>query len=144
MSNLRSETENGILKELYVHLCLNNIIRWMMAEAAEADQRPVDLQFKASKRLAMNASARMAQATPRNRAGIYQQLLTEIRQQRIQVRPDRSYPRRKNEKYGRNKGNGVKVLPSRISDEEVAAGPLAGVVTLEVNRMTGKLQPMII
>ena len=51
LSNLRSHTPQGILKEVFVQLTLNNAIRAMQAEALPFDGKPITLQFLDTKRL---------------------------------------------------------------------------------------------
>jgi hypothetical protein len=114
ISNLRSKSPEGILKEVFVQLTLNNVLRWMMADATPPPGQPVDLKFRACKRLVMAEISRMAQAPLSDLLPWYESLKLEIAQRRILVRPGRSYPRRKNEAQGRNKGHGKIIPPAKL------------------------------
>lgn len=113
MSNLRCKSPQGILKEVLVQMTLNNAIRWIMAEAAGVEHRPVDLQFLASKRMILAAIPAMAAAQTATLPHIYRELLASIAQLIILVRPDRKYPRRFDE-LPRNKGHGKFVIPAKL------------------------------
>jgi hypothetical protein len=55
MANLRSTTVQGIFKEVYVQLTINNVLRWLMSKSAQlCNCRPVDLKFLECKRLLMS------------------------------------------------------------------------------------------
>ena len=120
MSNFRSTTVQGIFKEVYVQLTINNVLRWLMSEAAElSDCRPVDLKFLECKRLLMSYICVMSTAPLELLPNIYSALIQNLSEQKILVRPGRSYWR----KYGNkahNKGNGKYILPARILEEERA------------------------
>jgi len=94
ISNLRSKSPNGILKEVFVQLTLNNIVRWIMTEAAGESRRPVELQFLKSKRLILAAVAPMTTAPVEWLPFMYKHLLREVARSVIVVRPGRAYPRR--------------------------------------------------
>lgn len=113
ISNLRSKTPAGILKEVLVQLTLNNVIRWIMADAAGEQRRPVDLKFLESKRLILAAARAMATARTEHLPGIYRCLLEAIGDELILVRPGRSYPRTFDERP-RNKGHGKRATPARL------------------------------
>lgn len=119
ISNLRSQSKRGVLKEVFVQLTLNNLIRWLMTEAAPAGQRPVELQFLESKRLIAAATQRMAIAPIGQLRAIYGELLSEIGRCRIRVRPGRSYPR-KHDLKPRNKGKGIHAQPARLLQTTVS------------------------
>lgn len=94
LQNLRSQTPRGILKEVYAHLLLSNLVRWVMTESAEGtDKTPVDFSFTSSLTLVRNAVASMVRATPLQLAALYQRLLEDVRDVPIRKRPGRSYPR---------------------------------------------------
>ena len=123
LSNLRSKSEEQLLKETYVQITLNNAVRWVMAEAGDASTPPVFLQFLESKRLIIAASGRMAVAGPSGIPRIYAQLLQEVAACRILIRRHRSFPRRKGDGKGKNKGNGTVTKPNRVPigpDTEIA------------------------
>lgn len=121
MSNLRSTTVQGIFKEVYVQLTINNVLRWLMSEAAErSDCRPVDLKFLDCKRLLMSYVCAMSTAPLELLPTLYNSLIENMSSRKIQVRPRRSYPRKHDDKP-RNKGNGKYALPARVAEEGAAA-----------------------
>ena len=121
MSNLRSTTVRGIFKEVYVQLTINNVLRWLMSEAAELSHcRPVDLKFLECKRLLMSDVCVMSTAPLELLPHIYRTLIQNLSEQKIRVRPGRSYPREHDDKP-RNKGNGKYALPARVAEEGAAA-----------------------
>lgn len=114
MSEFRSHTIRGIFKEVYVQLILNNVLRWLMSESCQGpDERPVDLKYLECKRLLLSYADAMAHAPVYQLPLIYTHLVTEIAEQKILVRPNRSYPRKHDNKI-RWKGNGKFVPPARI------------------------------
>ena len=115
LANLRSVTVRGIFKEIYTQLTINNVVRWLMSEAAEtAKCRPVDLQFLECRRLIMSYANAMSTTRTEILPPIYRLLIKDISKRKILVRPDRSYPR-KNDNRPRNKGNGYYVPPAKLS-----------------------------
>jgi len=115
LNNLRSKSNAGVLKEVLVQLTLNNAIRWIMADAADAaGLRPVDLKFLDAKRLILANVPVMAAAPPEQLPGIYRQLLADIAGHTILVRPGRSYPR-KFDQRPRHKGHGKIAPPARLA-----------------------------
>jgi hypothetical protein len=124
LSNLRSHTAAGLLKEVLVQLTVNNAVRWMMAEAVSqtatsAPDRPVDLRFLDAKRAILASLPAMAAAPPWALMALYQELLRTIAQQRILVRPGRSYPRRWDGRV-RHKGHGRVAQPAKTTPQEKA------------------------
>lgn len=117
LGNLRSHSARGLLKEVLVQLTINNAVRWIMAEATDPADRPVDLQFLHAKRLIVAAVATMVRADPVRQVSLYRELLAAIRQHRIRVRPGRSYPRRWDTR-GRPKGHGRVARPARLASPE--------------------------
>ena len=113
VSNLRSRKPEGILKEVLVQLTLNNVIRWMMAEAGGTERRPVDLKFLEAKRLILAAIPAMAAARTEQLPFLYRALLKDIAREVILVRPGRSYPRRF-DGQPRNKGHGKAAQPAKL------------------------------
>jgi hypothetical protein len=113
MSNLRSTKPAGILKEVLVQLTLNNVIRWMMAQAGGTEHRPVDLKFLEAKRLILAAIPAMVAARTEQLPALYRDLLGAIGQEVILVRPGRSYPRRGKD-GPRNKGHGKTARSARL------------------------------
>lgn len=92
-----------------------------MSEAAELSHcRPVDLKFLECKRLLMSDVCVMSTAPLELLPHIYRTLIRNLSEQKIRVRPGRSYPRKHDDKP-RNKGNGKYALPARIAEEGAAA-----------------------
>ena len=126
VGNLRSLTRDGILKEIFVQLTLNNLVRWTQAEAVKAPLRPVDLQFLACKRLLIAAIYPLAHALANDDVHgsvvVHEQLLRAMAAKRILVRPGRSYPRR-HDTVPRDKGNGKFAQPRRLPQSEGSEVP---------------------
>jgi hypothetical protein len=112
LSNLRSHSAAGLLKEALAQRTLNNVIRWIMAEAAPS-LRPVDLKFLEVKRLVPASLPAMATAPTVVLPSLYQDLLQSIARQRIRVRPGRSCPRQWDVR-SRPKGHGKTAKPARL------------------------------
>ena len=124
LSNLRSHSPQGILKEVFVQLILNNAIRAMQAEALPFDEKPITLQFLDTKRLVIAEIPAMAMAPIEQLPSIYANLLRAIARQKILVRPGRSYPRKYDGK-ARNKGHGRLIPSARLPNPiEVARCPV--------------------
>lgn len=117
LSNLRSETAAGLLKEVFVQLTVNNAVRWMMAEACGPDDRPVDLKFLDAKRVILACVPVMTAAPAWALMELYQDLLATLVSQRILVRPGRSYSRRWDRRT-RPKGHGRVAQPARTPSQE--------------------------
>ncbi len=118
LSNLRSTTIRGIFKEVYVQLILNNVVRWLMSEEANsAACRPVDLKFLECRRLIISYAQAMNAAPIELLPHLYRALIMDISQETILVRPNRSYPR-KNDNKPKNKGNGYYVKPAKLTKDE--------------------------
>jgi hypothetical protein len=113
LSNLRSHKAAGLLKEVLVQLTINNVVRWIMAEAAQPTLRPVDLKFLEAKRLILASLPPMAAAPTALLPALYRALVQQIARQRIRVRPGRSYPR-KWDARSRPKGHGKTAKPARL------------------------------
>ncbi|HEY3325041.1 MAG TPA: IS4 family transposase [Planctomycetota bacterium] len=122
LSNLRSHSVQGICKEVFVQLTLNNTVRALQAEALPLDGKPLRLKFLDTKRLVVAAIPTMAQAPIQQLPVIYAHLLRKIATLVIDVRPGRSYPRRGDGKP-KNKGGGRMVQPARLPN---AAGATLG------------------
>ncbi len=113
IQNLRSHTPAGVLKEVYAHLLLSTLVRWVMTDAVQGlELHPVDLSYLTALTHVQNASLHMLRVNPRRLPEIYQQLLRDIRRARIRKRPGRSYPRRLDKP--RNRGNGYSQQPARL------------------------------
>ena len=114
IQNLRSHTPIGILKEIHAHLLLSNLVRWVMTDATEgSSDTPVDLSFTTALTHIENALLIMRRARVPQLAGLYQQLLDDVRSSPIRKRPGRSYPRPNDGKV-KNRGHGKRQLPARI------------------------------
>jgi len=125
LCNLRSHHLRGLLKEVLVQLTVNNVARWIMAEASGHPVRPVDLSFLEAKRRIVCTATVMAAAATEALPRLYRTLLAEIGREVILVRPGRSYPRR-HDTQPRNKGHGEVALPARVTpsqkeDQDMAA-----------------------
>ncbi len=115
IQNLRSHTPAGVIKEIYAHLLLSNLIRWVMTEAVEGTElHPIDLSYLAALTHIKNALLQMLRVDPRWVSAIYQQLLADVRRERIRKRPGRSYPRRSDQP--RNRGSGHVQQPARLPE----------------------------
>ena len=113
LSNLRSHSATGLLKEVLVQLTTNNVIRWVMAQAAAPPLCPVRLKFLEAKRLILAFVPAMTAAPACLLPELYRELLREIGQRRILVRPGRSYAR-KWDARGRPKGHGKTAAPAKL------------------------------
>jgi hypothetical protein len=120
MSNFRSTTVRGIFKEVYVQLTINNVLRWLMSEAARlSDCRAVDLKFLECRRLVASYVCVMSAAQLELLPEIHRELLYNLSKQKILVRPGRSYRRKYDDKI-RCKGKGKYVLPAKVLEDKRA------------------------
>jgi len=114
IENLRSHTPLGLRKEIYSHLLLSNLVRWVMTEATQGtDLRPVQLSFAQAVTFIANALRSMAALHGPALRRAYLALLAAIRAATILQRPHRSYPRRGD--TTKDKGHGKCTLPARLS-----------------------------
>ena len=115
IQNLRSHTPVGVIKEIYAHLLLSNLVRWVMTEAVQnTELQPVDLSYLTALTHINNALLRMIRIDPWRLSAVYEQLLLDVRRAQIRKRPGRSYPRRSDQP--RNRGNGYVQQPARLSE----------------------------
>jgi hypothetical protein len=114
LSNLRSHSATGLLKEVLVQLTVNNAVRWVMAEAAPPPTCPVHLKFLESKRLILASVAVMTAAPVHLLPELYKDLLREIARQHILIRPGRSYERTWDAR-SRPKGHGKVAIPAKLA-----------------------------
>ena len=115
IQNLRSLTPAGVAKEAYAQLLLYNLVRYAMTEAAAGTNRtPVEYSFSAAVEAVNSALLQLSQQRAAALEEVYRQMLLEIRQAPVRIRPDHSYPRRREGK--RNKGHGKYILPARLEN----------------------------
>lgn len=113
IQNLRSQTPAGVIKEVYAHLLLSNMIRWLMTDAVQGTGlHPIDLSYVTALTHVKNALLQMLRADVGRIQLIYHWLLQEVRNARIRKRAGRSYPRRSDKP--RNRGNGHVQQSARI------------------------------
>ncbi len=80
IQNLRSHTPAGVFKEIYAHLLLSNLVRWVMTDAVEGTElHPIDLSYLAALTQIKNALLQMSRVDSRRLSAIYQQLLADVR-----------------------------------------------------------------
>jgi len=94
MEMLRCKTPDMLHKELWGQFLAYNLLRTVLAQAAEAHQRePWQISFKGALQT-LNAFAMVLDYTPLEcRADIYRELLAAIAEHRVGDRPDRYEPR---------------------------------------------------
>jgi len=94
MDILRCKTPDMVHKEIWTHLLAYNLLRTVMAVAAnEVDIEPRQVSFKGAKQ-ALNAFApKIEAARPENRAALIDAMLTTIAYHRVGNRPGRWEPR---------------------------------------------------
>ncbi len=94
ITNLRSHTPVGIVKEMHAQLMLSNLTRFVMTEAVEdTGKTALEYSFLDALTALKTAIARMS-VNGAPLAKIYAELLAEIRRSPIRQRPGRRYPRR--------------------------------------------------
>ncbi len=106
IQNLRSHTPVGLHKELYAHLILNNLVRWVMTDAAKGTAlHAIDLSYVTALTHIKAALIAMSRGRPRQIRRLYECLLDNLRHAKIRKRPGRWYPRRldKNRSWGYGK-----------------------------------------
>lgn len=113
IQNLRSHTPTGVIKEIYAHLILSNLVRWVMTEAAQGTaNRAIDLSYATALTYMKVFLVAMSRGHPRQIQRLYKSLLKNVRRAMIRKRPGRSYPRRLDKP--RNRGHGYLQQPARI------------------------------
>lgn len=104
-----------MLKEVYAHLLLSNLVRWVMTDAVQGTElHPVDLSYVTALTHVKNALLQMFLGDAERIGLLYQQLLQEVRDARIRKRPGRSYPRRCDKP--RNRGHGQVQQPAKLAE----------------------------
>lgn len=94
MDVLRCKTPEMVRKEVWAHLLAYNLIRTLMAQAAdEAGCTPRDLSFKGTVQTLKEFAERLLDARGPTRAQLYQWLLLAVAAHQVNDRPDRVEPR---------------------------------------------------
>jgi hypothetical protein len=94
MDVLRCKTPDMVRKEIWMHLLAYNLIRTVMAEAAErAGVRPREVSFKGALQTLTAYRALVEQATPQTLPSLYESLFDAIAIHQVVDRPHRYEPR---------------------------------------------------
>ena len=94
MDVLRCKTPEMVRKEIWMHLLAYNLIRGVMAEAAEAHgKQPRQLSFKGALQTMTAFQDALRQATPSDRARLIEEMLKAIASHRVGDRFGRVEPR---------------------------------------------------
>jgi Transposase DDE domain len=96
MDVLRCHSPEMIRKEFWAHLLAYNLIRTVMAQAAEVNGcTPRELSFKGTLQTMTAFAERLLDANPATAADLYQWLLLAIGAHQVGDRPGRSEPRKR-------------------------------------------------
>jgi len=88
IQNLRSHTPAGAIKEIYAHLILNNLVRWVMVDAVRSTElHAIDLSYLTALTHVKAALMTMHRAHPKEICRLYQCLLNNVRKATIRKRP---------------------------------------------------------
>jgi hypothetical protein len=113
MDVLRCKTPEMVRKEIWAHFLAYNLIRTLMARAAEdIGCTPRDLSFKGTLQTMKEFADRLLDARGQTRAQLYDWLLVAIASHQVNDRPDRVEPRarkRRRKQYPRL------MLPRRVA-----------------------------
>lgn len=94
MDVLRCKTPEMVRKEIWMHLLAYNLIRSVMADAAErANMRPREVSFKGALQTLTAYRGLVEQAAPRELPALYESLLSAIASHQVGDRPHRYEPR---------------------------------------------------
>ncbi|MCO6046936.1 IS4 family transposase [Aeoliella sp. ICT_H6.2] len=94
MDILRCKTPDMVHKEIWTHLLAYNLLRTVMAVAAdENDTEPRKVSFKGAKQALMAFAPKIEAARPEDRATLIDAMLTTIAYHRVGNRPGRWEPR---------------------------------------------------
>lgn len=94
MEILRGKTPAMVEKEIWAHLLAYNLLRTVMALAAdEYDLEPREVSFKGAKQAMTAFAPKLEAAVPKNRAALLEVLLATIAYHRVGNRPGRWEPR---------------------------------------------------
>jgi hypothetical protein len=95
MDILRCKTPEMVRKEIWMHLLAYNVIRGVMAEAAEAHKtQPRQVSFKGALQTMTAFQDALRQATPETRDDLLKTMLKAIASHRVGNRPGRVEPRK--------------------------------------------------
>ena len=94
MEILRCKTPEMVQKEIWTHLLAYNLLRTVMAVAAnENDIEPRKISFKGAKQALTAFAPKIEAARPENRSSLIDAMLTTIAYHRVGDRPGRWEPR---------------------------------------------------
>jgi hypothetical protein len=94
IENLRSKTPEGIVKEIWTHLTVANLVRLIMLEASQKTGEEVtDLSYLLALEKIIDTAVVMWHSPVYTWLMLYREMIDEISQMRILKRPGRSYPR---------------------------------------------------
>jgi hypothetical protein len=94
MDILRCKTPEMVRKEIWIHLLAYNLIRGVMAQAAEAETlRPRELSFKGALQTMTAFQDALRRAEPLERSRLMEEMLEAIANHRVGDRPGRVEPR---------------------------------------------------
>jgi len=94
MDILRCKTPDMVHKEIWTHLLAYNLLRTVMAVAAnENDTEPRKVSFKGAKQALTAFAPKIEAARPEDRASLIDAMITTIAYHRVGDRPDRWEPR---------------------------------------------------
>ena len=94
MDILRCKTPGMVRKEIWVHLLAYNLLRTVMAVAAdEEDIHPRKISFKGAKQTVTAFAPKIEAAVPHTRPALITEMLKAIAYHRVGNRPDRWEPR---------------------------------------------------
>jgi hypothetical protein len=100
MSILRSKTPAMVRKELWAHFLAYNLIRTVMAQAAQQHGvEPRTISFKGTLQTLVAFAPQVLVARPAELPDLAEQILAAIAQRRVADRPDRYEPRARKRRY---------------------------------------------
>jgi len=97
---LRGKTPAMVRKEVWAHFLAYNLIRTVMAQAAQEHQiLPRELSFKGAVQTLLAFAPHVALARPEDLPGLARQIRAALVQHRVANRPDRYEPRARKRRY---------------------------------------------
>ena len=100
MSILRGKSPAMVRKELWSHFLAYNLIRTVMAQAAQRHARaPRQISFKGAVQTLLAFAPRVVAARPAELPDLVERILTAIAAHRVADRPDRYEPRARKRRY---------------------------------------------